>query len=79
MPTDGAKLKKALQELSLALAKESMDRQKREAAHVRKIAIILTRISKLVGTDVGGKIEDLGKEFAHACNHGLGPGLGPGE
>ena len=76
MPTNVAKLAKALQKLSLALARQSMDRQKREAANVRETARILTTIANLMGDVPGVDIRDLGPEFAEACNHG-GPGPFP--
>jgi hypothetical protein len=73
MPTNVAKLAKALQKLSLALARQSVDRQKREAANVRETARILTTIGNLMGDVPGVDIKDLGPDFASVCNFG-GPG-----
>jgi hypothetical protein len=70
-------LKKALRELSLALARQTMERQQQQEAHVKDTAKILTKISKLIDDSPDAKIVDLGLAFADACDHGFGPGRPP--
>jgi hypothetical protein len=77
MPTNVVKLAKELQKLSLALARQSTERQELEVAHVKKTAKILTTIANLMGDVSGIDIKDLGTKFADACSHGGGGGPRP--
>lgn len=76
VPTNVTKLAKALQKLSLALARQSIDRQKKEVANVKETERILTTIANAMGDVPGVDIHDLADQFAHACNFG-GPGPFP--
>ena len=65
MPTDDAKLKKALSEFALALSKQFIRRQQQDIADAKEIASILSKISTRLGEIEGIEVRDLGKSFSH--------------
>ena len=68
MPTDIEKLRKKVDQLSLALCRQSTKRQILETASIKETAKILTEISKILyqGPDV--KIQNLGEKFGMCCS-----------
>jgi hypothetical protein len=68
MPIEDAELEKTLKALSLLLSNQSNDRLSLEEKHAKETALILTKISNLMGEDPDIKVENLGETFLN-CIH----------
>jgi hypothetical protein len=63
VPTDAEKLNRMLNELGLALCRQSIRREEQETANIKETARLLTKISTLLGETTGIKVKDLGAAF----------------